>query len=174
MIRVSCGKECEDDKAILINTHYDTTLGSPGAMDAAVPIAIMIEMIRNLLHQPRTRHQAIFRTVPSRPGLPLSCASFFTFCPPPFLVFNGAEESLQDASHGFIVQHDLRNKVKMVVNLEGCGNSGKAILFQIGDGSLIEVYAKVSYPSGTVAVRGHAFAPIFPLHPAHNHQPFSH
>lgn len=60
VVRVSCGRECDDDKAILINTHYDTTLGSPGAMDSAVPIAIMIEMIRNLAHRPKSRHQAIF------------------------------------------------------------------------------------------------------------------
>lgn len=68
-------------------------------------------------------------------------------------MFNGAEESLQDASHGFIVNHRLREKTALVLNLEGCGNSGKAILFQIGEGSLIEVYARVPYPTGTVAVR---------------------
>jgi len=57
---VSCGVECAEDSAVLINTHYDTTLGSPGAMDTGAPIAIMLEMIRNLLHRTKSRHSAIF------------------------------------------------------------------------------------------------------------------
>ena len=40
-----------------------------------------------------------------------------------------------------------------MVNLEGCGNSGKAILFQVGEGRLIEAYSAVPYPLATVAVR---------------------
>jgi hypothetical protein len=32
VVRLSCGPEC-DQNAILLNAHYDTTLGSPGAVD---------------------------------------------------------------------------------------------------------------------------------------------
>ena len=59
--RVSCGKGCDKDAAVLINTHFDSSLGTPGAMDTATPIGVMLEMVRNLLHRPITRHSAIFR-----------------------------------------------------------------------------------------------------------------
>lgn len=45
-------------------------------------------------------------------------------------MFNGAEESLQDASHLFITQHPLKDTVRAVINLEACGTDGKEITFQ--------------------------------------------
>ncbi|KAF8925126.1 hypothetical protein BGZ58_001118 [Dissophora ornata] len=66
------------------------------------------------------------------------------------VVFNGGEESLQDASHSFITTHELRNTVRAVINLEGCGTSGPEILFQANSKPMIEAYRKVPYPHGTV------------------------
>jgi Zn-dependent M28 family amino/carboxypeptidase len=36
--------------AILINTHYDSALGGLGATDAGALVAVMIEMLRNILN----------------------------------------------------------------------------------------------------------------------------
>lgn len=60
-------------------------------------------------------------------------------------LFNGGEESLQDASHLFITQHELKNtlvyirslrldtenhRIRTVINVEACGTAGKEIVFQ--------------------------------------------
>lgn len=52
IVRLSCpespanpSRECENN-AVLLNAHFDTTLGSPGASDDGSGIAIMLEIIR--------------------------------------------------------------------------------------------------------------------------------
>ncbi|KAG0076533.1 hypothetical protein BGZ92_002373 [Podila epicladia] len=65
-------------------------------------------------------------------------------------VFNGGEESLQDASHSFITAHELKDNVRAVVNLEACGTSGPEVLFQANSREMIEAYRTVPYPHGTV------------------------
>ncbi|KAG0047615.1 hypothetical protein BGZ83_007344 [Gryganskiella cystojenkinii] len=65
-------------------------------------------------------------------------------------LFNGGEESLQDASHSFITTHELKDKVRAVVNLEACGTSGPEILFQANSEAMISAYGTVPYPHGTV------------------------
>ena len=47
-----------------------------------------------------------------------------------YTVYNSAEESLQDASHLFITQHELAKSCQVVINLEACGNSGASMAFQ--------------------------------------------
>lgn len=76
----------ENDPALLVSAHYDTSLGSPGASDDAASIAIMMEMVNNLAQSP-----------------------------PPFPVvfnFNGAEESILPASHGFISGHPWKKNIR--------------------------------------------------------------
>ncbi|KAG0237902.1 hypothetical protein B0O80DRAFT_442934 [Mortierella sp. GBAus27b] len=125
IVRLSCGPEC-DKNAVLLNAHYDTTLGSPGAVDDALPIGVMMELIR-ILSQ--------------RPALKMNSLIF---------LFNGGEESLQDASHSFITLHELKDTVRAVINLEGCGTTGPEILFQANSRPMVEAYRKVPYPHGTV------------------------
>ncbi|KAF9208321.1 hypothetical protein BGZ49_009174 [Haplosporangium sp. Z 27] len=125
IVRLSCGPEC-DRNAILLNAHYDTTLGSPGAADDALGVGIQMELIRILSQQPALKKNSVI------------------------FLFNGGEESLQDASHSFITQHELKDTVRAVINLEGCGTSGPEILFQANSRPMIEAYKKVPYPHGTV------------------------
>lgn len=53
IVRLSCPEDsssdrsCEDN-AILLNSHFDTTLGSPGATDDGSGTAVMLEIIRVL------------------------------------------------------------------------------------------------------------------------------
>ena len=42
-------------------------------------------------------------------------------------LFNGAEESLQDASHMFITQHEIKHTIRAVINLEACGTAGAEV-----------------------------------------------
>jgi hypothetical protein len=45
-------------------------------------------------------------------------------------------------------------RVRAVLNLEACGHSGKAILFQTGSPAMVRLMSHVPYPHGTVTVRG--------------------
>lgn len=50
IVRLSCpdaDRKCEQS-TVLLNSHFDTTLGSPGAADDAVGVAVMLEAIRVL------------------------------------------------------------------------------------------------------------------------------
>jgi Zn-dependent M28 family amino/carboxypeptidase len=64
IVRLSCGPEC-DQNAILLNAHYDTTLGSPGATDDALGVGVQMELIRVLSQQPALKkNSVIFCKVP--------------------------------------------------------------------------------------------------------------
>ncbi|KAF9565623.1 hypothetical protein EC968_004055 [Mortierella alpina] len=125
VVRLSCGPEC-DQNSVLLNAHYDTTLGSPGAADDALGVGVMMEMIRVLSLRPAAKKNSIV------------------------FLFNGGEESLQDASHAFITSHELKENIRAVVNLEACGTSGPEILFQANSRAMIDAYGTVPYPHGTV------------------------
>ncbi|KAF9289091.1 hypothetical protein BGZ68_010046 [Mortierella alpina] len=124
IVRLSCGPEC-DKNAVLLNAHYDTTLGSPGAADDALPIGVMLELIRILSQRPALKRNSLV------------------------FLFNGGEESLQDASHSFVTNHELRHSIKAVINLEACGTSGPEVLFQANSRRMIDAYRNVPYPHGT-------------------------
>ncbi|KAI8070896.1 hypothetical protein BC940DRAFT_235259 [Gongronella butleri] len=135
IVRLSCPendftlgteRQCEQD-AVLVNSHFDTTLGSPGATDDGSGTAVMLEIIRVMSQRDWSgyRNSVVF-------------------------LFNGAEESLQDASHAFITMHDLKDTIKSVVNIDACGTTGREILFQANSREMIEAYKHAPYPHGTV------------------------
>jgi len=117
--------------ALLLSSHFDSTIGSPGACDDGVPVGVMLELIR---------------TLASSKALPI----------PIIFNFNGGEEPGMQASFGFIAQHPWVKNIRAVINLEACGCGGREMLFQTGPGNgwLIDAYAKsVKFPYATVTAQ---------------------
>ncbi|ODO08317.1 hypothetical protein L198_00041 [Cryptococcus wingfieldii CBS 7118] len=115
-----------DKDAILLGAHIDSTFPSPGAADDAIGVGVMLDLARTLIHQNDPFDNSII------------------------FLFNGAEETLQDGSHLYSIEHSTRTQVKAVINLEAAGSKGGALLFQATSGEMIEAYGKVPYPKGTV------------------------
>ncbi|KAM5532207.1 hypothetical protein V8D89_014107 [Ganoderma adspersum] len=127
IVRLSDGTEEGKKDAVLVNSHVDSTLPSPGAADDAMPVGVMLESLRVLIHTPnwQPKHAVIF-------------------------LFNNAEESLQDGSHLFATQHPIAKTVRTVINLEAAGTTGPELLFQATSEQMIKAYAKVPRPYGSV------------------------
>ncbi|OAX34407.1 hypothetical protein K503DRAFT_774591 [Rhizopogon vinicolor AM-OR11-026] len=127
IIRLSDGTEQGKADAVLVNSHLDSTLPSPGAADDALAVGVMIECVRVLVNTPgwEPKHAVVF-------------------------LFNNAEESLQDGSHLFSTQHPIASTIRAVVNLEAAGTTGPELLFQATSQEMIEAYAHVPRPYGTI------------------------
>lgn len=110
--------------SVLVNCHFDSVSNSPGASDDAVSCAVMLQLLEHLSHRStarRLRHNIIF-------------------------LFNGAEENMLQAAHGFITQHKWSWSVRVHVNLEACGAGGREVVFQTGPGNswLVKAFADVA------------------------------
>lgn len=113
--------------ALMLNCHFDTVVGSPGASDDIVACCVMIELFRILTQRGDIqRHSIIF-------------------------LFNGSEEEGLQAAHGFITQHRWANDVRAYINLESTGSGGRELLFRSGPKHdwLIKLYRQaVPHPFG--------------------------
>ncbi|KAL1396983.1 hypothetical protein pipiens_010106 [Culex pipiens pipiens] len=118
------------DQALLLNCHFDSVATSPGASDDLSGCAVMLEILRVMSRQSEINQNSIL------------------------FLFNGAEETPLQASHGFITKHRWAKEVKAFINLESAGSGGKEMLFQSGPRNpwLIEMYAKaIMYPFAQAA-----------------------
>lgn len=80
--------EGRTNDTLMLNCHFDSVAGSPGASDDAASCCVMLEILRVLSKQEEVnRHSIIF-------------------------LFNGAEETPLQAAHGFITQHAWAKNIR--------------------------------------------------------------
>ena len=119
------------EKALLINSHIDSAMGSYGASDDLAGVGVMMEIARNIANLPAEKSL-------SRPIV---------------FLFNAAEEAILLGSHSFMTQHRWANTFAAHINCEALGSGSSFHLFRLGPHSpwLARAYAKaVSAPSGSV------------------------
>ncbi|XP_024990823.1 endoplasmic reticulum metallopeptidase 1-like [Cynara cardunculus var. scolymus] len=138
VMRVSSLESKDTDPSVLLNGHYDSPPGSPGAGDCGSCVASILEVAR------------------------LTIDSGWAPPKPLIFLFNGAEELFMLGSHGFITTHKWRNTIGAFINLEASGTGGLDRVCQSGPGSWpSQVYAQSAvYPMGNSAAQDiFAFVP---------------
>jgi hypothetical protein len=131
VVRVAPKDASIDAKSVLLNAHFDTTLGSPGGADCASCVGMLLEILR-VMARPGTR-------VPAAPVL---------------FLFNGGEETFMQAAHGFVAHHPWAKTVGAVINIEATGTSGPDVLFRETGGWPAEVYMRTApRPAATASIR---------------------
>ncbi|CAN6197533.1 unnamed protein product [Urochloa humidicola] len=124
VMRISSNVSEDDDPSLLVNGHFDSPLGSPGAADCGSCVASMLELSRLIIDS---------GWVPPRPVI---------------FLFNGAEELFLLGSHGFIKTHAWNSTIGAFINIEASGSGGTDLVCQSGPGSWpSRVYAQTAkYP----------------------------
>lgn len=113
---------------VLLMSHYDSAVGSPGAADDAAGVASSLEAVRALLADDRPRRRDLV------------------------ILITDAEEQGLLGAQAFFEEHPLADRIGAIVNLETRGASGRAFMFQTGpdNGAMMGLYAReVSTPSTT-------------------------
>ncbi|GFS33846.1 Zn-dependent exopeptidases superfamily protein [Actinidia rufa] len=138
VMRISSVGSQDTDPSVLVNGHFDSPLGSPGAGDCGSCVASMLELARLTVDS---------GWVPPRPII---------------FLFNGAEELFMLGSHGFMTTHKWRDTIGAFINVEASGTGGLDVVCQSGPGSWpSSVYAQSAlYPMANSAAQD-----VFPVVP---------
>ncbi|KAB1279630.1 Endoplasmic reticulum metallopeptidase 1, partial [Camelus dromedarius] len=125
--------------AVLANCHFDSVANSPGASDDAVSCSVLLEVLRVLSTSSEALHHAII------------------------FLFNGAEENVLQASHGFITQHPWASLIRAFINLEAAGVGGKELVFQTDDSKRKTVSQLAKRPENPWLVQAYVSAAKHPF-----------
>lgn len=108
-------------KGILLAAHYDSVPAGPGGSDAGAAVGSLLEIARLLTLEEQPRNSIV-------------------------LLFNEGEEFGLLGAQAFMEQHPLASTLKVALNIEARGSSGKSILFETGEDSgwLVDVYARTT------------------------------
>lgn len=108
-------------KAVLINAHFDSTLGTVGASDCASCVAVALEVARTL-----------------------ATNSKYTIRTPYVFLLNGGEETLMQASFGFMTTSPHASNLGAFINIESTGPGGPDIVFQHTGDWTLRAYARAA------------------------------
>ncbi|XP_020229778.1 endoplasmic reticulum metallopeptidase 1 isoform X1 [Cajanus cajan] len=138
LMRISSVDSKDTDPSVLVNGHFDSPLGSPGAGDCGSCVASMLEIARLIVDS---------GWAPYRPII---------------FLFNGAEELFMLGSHGFMKTHKWRDTIGAFINVEASGTGGPDLVCQSGPSSWpSNVYAEAAiYPMANSAAQD-----VFPIIP---------
>uniref|UniRef100_A0A2N9G0T5 Uncharacterized protein n=1 Tax=Fagus sylvatica TaxID=28930 RepID=A0A2N9G0T5_FAGSY len=138
VMRISSANSQDTDPSLLLNGHFDSPLGSPGAGDCGSCVASLLEVARLTVDS---------GWVPPRPIV---------------FLFNGAEELFLLAAHGFMKTHKWRDTIGAFINVEASGSAGPDLVCQSGPGSWpSRIYAQSAvYPMAHSAAQD-----VFPVIP---------
>ncbi|KAK4423941.1 60S ribosomal protein L17-2 [Sesamum alatum] len=131
LMRISSVDSQDTDPSVLLNGHFDTPPGSPGAGDCGSCVASLLELAR------------------------LTVDSGWTPPRPIIFLFNGAEELFMLGSHGFMTSHRWRDTVGAFIDVEASGTGGFDLVCQSGPGSWpAYIYAQSAvYPMANSAAQ---------------------
>ena len=94
------------ERGVMFVSHYDSTIGGPGAADDAVSVATMLEVLREMLSRNDLTNDLYF-------------------------LFTDGEEIKMAGATAFVTHNpEMKEKIDLVINLEARGNAGTLIMFE--------------------------------------------
>ncbi|EFC44966.1 predicted protein [Naegleria gruberi] len=132
IVRIDPNQDRSDNHGLLVSSHFDSGVSSPGFYDDGIPVVCMIESFRNIVKMIRDGKLELKRSV--------------------IFLFNGAEETGLLGAESFMY-HPYSRDVKYFLNLEAAGSGGKEVAFQIATEFLARHFAK-----STVRASGNVIA----------------
>ncbi|KAF6150063.1 hypothetical protein GIB67_002845 [Kingdonia uniflora] len=138
IMRISSPDAKDSDASLLVNGHFDSPLGSPGASDCGSCVASMLEIARLAVDS---------SWIPPRPII---------------FLFNGAEELFLLGAHGFMKTHKWHDTVGAFINIEASGTGSLDLVCQSGPGS----WPSLVYAQSAIHPMAHsASQDVFPVVP---------